>query len=70
MLPVLALVLMPAEPDDPPALRRELAATLLLARHHGRRMPLQLLLPHLWRKWRLQRQQVRNDEAVEAPAPQ
>ena len=70
LLPVLALVLMPAEPDDPPALRRELAATLLLARHHGRRMPLQLLLPHLWRKWRLQRQQVRDDEAVVAPAPQ
>ena len=70
LLPVLALVLMPSEPDDPPALRRELAATLLLARHHGRRMPLQLLLPHLWRKWRLQRQQVRDDEAVVAPAPQ
>jgi hypothetical protein len=69
LLPVLALVLKPGEPDDPPALRQALAATLLLARYHWRRMPLRLLLPHLWHKWRGQRQQARDDAAA-VPAPQ
>jgi hypothetical protein len=29
-----------------------LAATVLLARYHFNRLPLRLLVPHLWHKWR------------------
>ncbi len=46
----LETVLRPLDADDPegPALR--LSRQLLLARYHYRRMPLRLLLPHLWHK--------------------
>lgn len=56
LLPLLGAVLTPADPDDEPGRWPGLAATLLLARYHWRRLPLRLLVPHLWRKWRLQRQ--------------
>ncbi len=52
LLPMLAAILTPTEPDDPPALSQGLAATLLLARYHLHRLPLRLLVPHLWHKWR------------------
>lgn len=50
LLPLLSAALMPTEPDDDPPLRQELAAFVLLARHHRQRMPMRLLLPHLWHK--------------------
>ena len=50
--PLFDRVLMPDEPDDLPSLAREFAAAVLLARYHRQRMPLRLLLPHLWHKLR------------------
>ena len=50
--PVLACVLTPTEPDFSPKLRQDLAAHVVLARYHYRRLPLRLLLPHLWHKLR------------------
>jgi hypothetical protein len=50
LLPVLGAVLMPTEPDETPALSQNLASLLLLARYHRQRMPLRILLPHVWHK--------------------
>jgi hypothetical protein len=55
LLPLLDAVLTPANPDAVDTRRRDRAATLLLARHHLHRMPLRLLLPHLWHKARTRR---------------
>ncbi len=55
LLPLLARILTPTEPDDMPALSQDLAATALLARYHYNRMPMRLLLPHLWHKLRIRR---------------
>ena len=63
VLPLMGAVLMPAEPDDPPSQSRALASSLLLARYHYRRLPLRLLAPHLWHKWRGQRQRSDGDVA-------
>jgi hypothetical protein len=52
LLPLLGSVLSPTEPDDQPARTQEFAATVLLARHHFNRLPLHLLVPHIWHKWR------------------
>ena len=51
LLPLLARILTPTEPDDKPARAQDLAATVLLARYHYHRMPLRLLMPHLWHKY-------------------
>ncbi|MCY7315561.1 MAG: nucleotidyltransferase family protein [Rubrivivax sp.] len=48
-----AAVLTPTEPDHSPPLRQRLAAQALLMRYHRRRLPLRLLMPHLWHKWRV-----------------
>ncbi len=50
LLPLLTRVLLPTDPDraDPPG--RTLAAAILLVRHHRRRLPLRLLVPHVWHK--------------------
>ena len=48
----LTTVLTPTDPDHSPALRQGLAANVLLARYHYRRLPLRLLIPHLWHKMR------------------
>lgn len=45
-------LLAPAELDRPRPIAQRAAARLILWRHHFRRMPLRLLLPHLWHKWR------------------
>jgi len=63
LLPLLSTALMPTEPDDSPPLRQDLAAMLLLARYHRQRMPLRLLVPHLWHKVRAGRL-AGNDEVV------
>jgi hypothetical protein len=52
LLPLLGAILTPTEPDDRPRRTQDLAATLLLTRYHLNRLPLRLLLPHLWHKWR------------------
>lgn len=56
LLPLLDAVLTPTEPDELPSWQQDAAATVLLARHHWQRMPLRLLLPHLWHKSRSRRQ--------------
>lgn len=53
LLPLLESVLMPTEPDDDPPVAQNLAAMVLLARYHRRRMPVRLLVPHLWHKFRV-----------------
>lgn len=45
-------VLAPAELDRPRPRAQRAAAALVLWRHHLRRLPLRLLLPHLWHKLR------------------
>ena len=55
LLPLLARILTPTEPDDKPARAQDIAATVLLARYHYHRMPLRLLVPHLWHKMRSRR---------------
>lgn len=55
LLPLLDMALAPVDPDTRDTRRRDRAATLLLVRHHLQRMPLHLLLPHLWHKARARR---------------
>jgi hypothetical protein len=52
LLPLLAELLTPSDPDGLPPRSQNVAATVVLARYHLNRMPLRLLLPHLWHKWR------------------
>lgn len=54
--PLLASILTPTDPDRAPSWQQGLAAQVLLARYHYRRMPLGTLLPHLWHKSRVRRQ--------------
>jgi Uncharacterised nucleotidyltransferase len=50
--PALAAVLTPTGPDDDPDPRHAVSAQLLFVRYHLGRLPLRLLLPHLWHKLR------------------
>lgn len=52
LLPMLDRILMPTEPDANPPLSQGVAATIFLIRYHWGRMPLRLLVPHLWHKLR------------------
>jgi hypothetical protein len=63
LLPVLSQALHPVSPDERPTRVQGGAALLVLARYHYRRLPLRLLLPHLWHKWRIGRRQLPNDLA-------
>jgi hypothetical protein len=53
--PLLASILTPTEPDEARSWRQGAAAQVFLVRYHYRRMPLRILLPHLWHKARVQR---------------
>ena len=46
-------LLAPAELDRPRPFAQRAATRLILWRYHLRRMPLRLLVPHLWHKWRM-----------------
>ena len=48
--PLLSTLLRPVEPDARPSPLQAMAAPLFLARHHLWRLPVPLLLPHLWHK--------------------
>ena len=50
LLPLLRQVLLPVDPDIADPLGRTVSAAILLARHHRRRLPLRLLVPHVWHK--------------------
>jgi Uncharacterised nucleotidyltransferase len=52
LVPLMNAVLTPTEPDAMPSLRQRFAAFVVLARYHRNRLPLRLLIPHLWHKWR------------------
>jgi hypothetical protein len=65
-----AQLLAPTHPDALPPRSQDAAAQLLLLRYHLWRMPLRLLLPHLWHKWRAGRRAAAGDAAVAAQAGQ
>lgn len=67
LLPLLAAVLTPTEPDTRPSLRQDAAALVVLARYHRQRMPMRLLVPHLWHKMRT-RNRVDGEGAAETGA--
>jgi len=52
LLPLMDRILTPAEPDTPSPASQDLAALANLVRYHWGRMPLRLLIPHLWHKLR------------------
>ncbi len=52
LLPVLSALLTPTDPDERPPWQQTLAATIFLARYHRGRMPMRMLVPHLWHKLR------------------
>jgi hypothetical protein len=52
VVPLFAQVLWPHSPDEQPSALQGWAGTALLARHHWWRMPMGLLVPHLWHKLR------------------
>lgn len=52
LLPLLTRVLLPVDPDRTDPVLRSVAALVLLLRHHSRRLPLRLLVPHVWHKLR------------------
>lgn len=60
-------VLMPSEPDEPSPWQQDMAAMALLTRYHRQRMPLRLLLPHVWHKWRSRNESTGSVPAADAP---
>ncbi len=50
LVPTLRAILTPADPASNPPLRQRAAAMLFLARYHLNRLPVHLLVPHLWHK--------------------
>lgn len=64
LLPMLKRILMPTEPDQTAPVVQDFAAALLLARYHRNRMPLRLLVPHVWHKLRPPKSQVVTDAVV------
>jgi hypothetical protein len=52
LLPMLDALLTPTDPDRAAPWTQSLAAALFLARHQAGRLPLRLLVPHVWHKLR------------------
>ena len=48
--PILGSLLTPVEPDATPRWTQSVSAQMFLVRHHLGRLPLHLLVPHLWHK--------------------
>lgn len=63
-----AVLLSPTDPDRLPTATQGLAAALLLLKHHLWRMPLRLLVPHLWHKWQSTRRLAAEDAAAATKA--
>jgi hypothetical protein len=68
LIPLWTGVLTPTEPDQVPGFAQGLADNLLLARYHRNRLPLHLLVPHLWHKWRVARAGA-HDKPLREPPP-
>jgi len=62
LLPTFANILTPTDPDVMPSRRQGFAATFQLMRYHRQRLPMRLLLPHLWHKAMAARRK-RNEDA-------
>ncbi len=68
LMPLFEAVLTPSDPDDMPHCRQRLAAQFVLARYHLHRLPMRLLVPHLWRKFRARHVNLDPvDEAADRP---
>lgn len=67
LYPLWERILMPTEPDDPPPRMQSLAAGIQLARYHRQRMPVRLLVPHLWHKLRAGQRMPGDPSAQAAP---
>ncbi len=52
LIPLFESVLTPTDPDDLPGWRQRLAVQTVLVRYHLHRLPMRLLVPHLWRKFK------------------
>lgn len=63
LLPLYRAALEPPEADAAAAISQRLSAMALLARYHWNRLPLRLLVPHLWHKWR------HAEDQLDAPEP-
>lgn len=66
LLPLLEHVLTPAAPDEVPSWTTDAAAAVLLARYHRRRLPMRILLPHLWHKLKVRRRFEEKLDAADA----
>lgn len=66
LLRIFSSLLMPTDPDRLPPRSQDWAAQALLLRYHLWRMPLRILLPHLWHKWRAGRRAAAEDAALAA----
>ena len=64
LMPLFDAVLTPTEPDDTPRWRQPLAVQIVLARYHWQRLPMRLLVPHLWRKFKVRHMAVDPAEAA------
>lgn len=58
LIPLFEAVLTPSDPDDMPHWRQRLAAQIVLVRYHLHRLPMRLLVLHLWRKFKARRMNV------------
>ncbi len=58
LVPVLRVLLTPADPSRGAPLTQQAAAMAFLARYHFNRLPMRLLLPHLWHKMQRSRDDV------------
>lgn len=67
LLELWAASLLPTEPQEHAAWTQDAAARVLLARYHHQRMPLHLLVPHLWHKLRKRAHPGGSPPGVNAP---
>ena len=67
LLPLMHAALLPSPPQLRRAAGKTLAAKALLVRHHFRRLPLRLLLPHVWHKWQQTLRPVDGDRELPPP---
>jgi hypothetical protein len=58
LMPLFRAVLTPTDPDDLQHWRQRLAVQIVLVRYHLQRLPMRLLVPHLWRKFKARHEAV------------
>lgn len=66
--PLIGSLIMPAEPDQASPWHQTVAAPIFQVRHHLWRLPLRLLLPHLWHKLQSRKQPAAAIEGAAADA--